>query len=624
MKKEKLSPRVLFAPLMALALLVPLAPAEQDRFQGPATPPPPADRSAELWELLNEHVDHLLRMDPVGVGATLADERYNAYLPDVSPEATERDHNEFSSRLEKLRSMERSGWTPEDRLDAELLEHDLALAIQGIAFHEEQMPVTSIRGPQYWLPQLGTFAPTRTLKHRSDYVRRLTRVDWHIEGVIEQMRMGMQAGRVPPRVVVEPAVEQALAQCAEEIASNPTKSPFYEPFAGLPRDMILARRAQAAIRDGIVPAYRRLAEFLRDEYLPACRESFGISEGVDGPAAYDYTIRRHTTLPLTADEVHETGLAEVARIRAEMLDTIARTDFPKKDSLEGDALFEAFLEYLRTDERFYYEEAEDLLAGYRNISKLIDAELPRLFGVLPRLPYGVKAIADFAAPSSPAAYYYNGSLEGGQAGYFMANTYGLDQRPTYGMTALTLHEAVPGHHLQIALAQEMERVHPYRTLLGYTAYVEGWALYSERLGLEVGDVDVPEWADDDGLYRGLYADPYQDFGRLSFEMWRAMRLVVDTGIHAKGWSRQDAIDFMLANGGNSKLDTANEVDRYIGWPGQALGYKIGELKIRELRARAEQQLGKDFDIREFHDVVLGAGALPLPILERRVEAWLQP
>jgi len=608
--------------VVTLGCAVAQATAQRAIPEGPATPPPPPDRSAELWRLLNEHVDHLMRMDPVWTGSQLADDRYRDRLPDASPEATEGNHRELVARLERLRALDRADWTDEDRLDAELLAYDLELAIAGHRFHVEQMPVASIRGPQYWLPRLGSFAPVRTGAQREDYVDRLGGVARLIDQQIAQMRLGMASGRVPPRVIVEPAVEQALAQCSEAIAADPRRSPFYAPFRRVEAGDELARAARATIEVAIVPAYRKLATFLEEEYLPACRETVGASEGAGGPARYEHAIREHTTLELTADEVHRIGLDEVARIRREMLETIARTDFPGNDSLEGDALLEAFFEYLRTNERFYHDDPEALLAGYRNIAKLIDPELPLLFETLPRLPYGVRAIAEFAAKSSPTAYYYPGSLEGGQAGYFMANTYALDQRPTYDMTALTLHEAVPGHHLQIALAQEMEGVHPYRNLSRYTAYVEGWALYAERLGLEVGSVATPEWAEDDGEYRGLYANPYQDFGRLNFEMWRAMRLVVDTGLHAKGWTRRRAIDYMLANSGNTKLDTANEVDRYIGWPGQALGYKLGELKIRELRGRAGSALGDAFDVRAFHEVVLGAGALPLPVLERRVERWI--
>jgi uncharacterized protein (DUF885 family) len=313
------------------------------------------------------------------------------------------------------------------------------------------------------------------------------------------------------------------------------------------------------------------------------------------------------------------GVSEVARIRAEMFRVIARTDFAQRDTLKGDELFAAFVNHLRTEPRFYCQSPQELLTGYREIAKRIDGELPRLFGRLPRLPYGVRELPKFAAPASPTAFYYPGSLTGGVAGYFMANTYRLDQRPRYEMISLTLHEAMPGHHLQIALADEVEGVHPFRRRLGYTAFVEGWGLYAERLGMEMF-APIGK-AEDAGLGRGLFKDPYDDFGRLTYEMWRACRLVVDTGIHAKGWSRQQAIDFMKHNTALSELNIEREVDRYIAWPGQACAYKVGELAIRKMRAEAESALGDRFDLRAFHDHLLGAGALPLDVLQTRMERW---
>ncbi|MEC9374545.1 MAG: DUF885 domain-containing protein, partial [Planctomycetota bacterium] len=350
-----------------------------------------------------------------------------------------------------------------------------------------------------------------------------------------------------------------------------------------------------------------------DDYIPAARESIAATDLPDGDAFYNYALSNFTTTQLTAREIHELGKSEVARIRAEMLEVIARSDYPNENNLEGDELLAAFLDYLRTDQRFYHDSPEELLTGYRDICKRMDAELPRLFGRLPRLPYGVREMPAFIAPSAPTAYYYPGSLANGVAGNFVANTYQLDQRPKYEMVPLALHEAVPGHHLQIALAQELQEsgLHEWRTLLGYTAYVEGWALYSERLGLEVGDGP-----------RGFYSDPYDDFGRLTYEMWRALRLVVDPGIHAFDWSRQQAIDYMLENSALAEANIISEVDRYIAWPGQATGYKIGELRIRAMRERAEQALGDGFNIRAFHDRILEAGAIPLEVLDTRINTWI--
>lgn len=537
------------------------------------------------------------------------DKRYNDRLEDVSPEATARRTREVADRLARLRSLERADWTEADFIEAGVLAFELESALREAPFHPEQRPVDAKSGPQVWLPQMADRLSFTEPKDYADFVARLESIPAHIDGHIANMRAGLAAGRVPPRVVMAGVLEQCAG--VAEGASTPAISPFFSPCRKLPAEDPVVKDARKAIAEQVGPAFAKLAAFLRDEYIPACRESVGISESVDGAAAYDAALLSHTTLPVTAEQVHALGLSEVARIRAEMLTVIARTDWERKDDLAGDAQLGAFLEYLRTDSRFYYTDPEDLLRGYRDISKRIDAELPKLFKTLPRLSYGVREIPLFAAKMSPTAYYYRGSLEAGIPAWFMANTYRLDQRPKYEMVALTLHEAVPGHHLQVALHEEMQGVHPIRTMVWLTAYGEGWALYAERLGLEVGEGD-----------KGFYTDPYDDFGRLTYEMWRACRLVVDTGIHANKWSRQQAIDFMLANTGLSPYNIEREVDRYIAWPGQATAYKMGELKIRELRTLAEKELGARFDIRDFHEAILGAGPLPLPALEERVRRWI--
>ncbi len=531
-------------------------------------------------------------------------------LPSEAPRAYE-DHDRRQRQvLERLRAIDTDRLDDDLRLSLDLVAYKLELSLEGSRLYREQMPVTSIGGPQYWLPQLGRFSPLRTPQDHDLYIMRLGEVPRVLDETIAQMRLGMQAGRVPPRVIIEPAIAQARNQ----VVPRPMLSPFYQPFAAREPADPQARRAFAVIEEQIVPAYERFAEFLETEYLPACRETVGISDGVDGVAAYEFALREHTTLEISADEVHRIGLAEVARIRAEMLDTIRRTDWFETNGSgfeSGDELFDAFTGFLRTDPRFYFDTEEELLAGYRALAKVIDPEMVKLFNNLPRMPYGIAPIPRFAAKFSPTAYYYSGSVEEGRAGYFMANTSELDQRPKYDMVALTLHEAVPGHHLQNALHDEMDNLHPVRRSMSFTAFGEGWGLYAERLGLEIGD--DPE--------RGLYADPYDDFGRLNFEIWRAIRLVVDSGLHAKGWSRQEAIDYMRANSGATETNIVNEIDRYIGWPGQATAYKIGELKIRELRAHAEEALGDRFDMRAFHDELLSLGSVPLPVLEEHMRRW---
>jgi uncharacterized protein (DUF885 family) len=360
----------------------------------------------------------------------------------------------------------------------------------------------------------------------------------------------------------------------------------------------LAKRAAAAYTGRVAPAFRRLHDFLQKTYLPACRETTAASALPSGSAMYEYNVRWHTTTDLTPAQIHERGQSEVRRIRSAMDQVIARSGFTGG--------FDEFVRFLRTDPRFYYTEPSELLRGYRDIAKRADPELAPLFGRLPQTPYGVAAVPDAIAPSQTTAYYEPGALRAGRPGNMYANTYKLEARPKWEMEALTLHEAVPGHHLQIAIAQEIQGLPEFRKHSSYTAYVEGWALYAERLGEEMG----------------FYRDPYSKFGQLTYEMWRAVRLVVDTGIHALGWSRQRAIDFFKANAAKTEQDIIVEVDRYIVWPGQALGYKIGELKIRELRERAEKALGPRFDIRAFHDEVVGQGALPLDVLEARVAAWV--
>lgn len=553
------------------------------------------DADAKVLALLEEDLEEQMRRSPTWASER-GDRRFDDLLPDESPEAVRDAIEHATLRLHALMEIDRAALSPAVRTHAALLEHELREQIARAVFHPEQTPVTQLSGPQRDLVELQAQLSFVTEKHFADYIARLEKVPAYLDQVTANLRAGLAAGRTPPRVTLAQAAEQALVNGTDAQTSDPVLHPMYPPF--LTKDHPLAPRADAAISKRVVPALRKFGEFLRDEYIPGCRASIGASESVDGIAWYRAQLRHHTTLDLSPDEIHELGLKEVARIRGEMAGVIARTDF------KGD--FKAFTEHLRTDRRFYYMDAADLLAGYRELAKRIDAEMPRLFGRLPRLPYGVKEMPAFIAPASPTAYYYRGSLKNGVPGYFIANTFRLDQRPKYEMVPLTLHEAVPGHHHQIALAQEMEGMPEWRTTLGYTAFVEGWGLYAERLGIEMG----------------LYKDPYDDFGRLSFEMWRAMRLVVDSGIHAKGWPRDRAVEFMLGNSALARQNIEREVDRYIAWPGQACAYKIGELKLRELRAAAERELGGNFDIRAFHDMILEEGAIPLPLLEERAKAWI--
>ncbi|HEX8309765.1 MAG TPA: DUF885 domain-containing protein, partial [Chthoniobacteraceae bacterium] len=415
------------------------------------------------------------------------------------------------------------------------------------------------------------------------------------------LERGRASGVTPARITLRDVPEQirnVTPRKAEE-------SPLLQPFVRIPESIAsedrerLSAEAQSLYQSKLLPAFQKLHDYVERDYLPAARESIAWSDLPQGAEWYAHNVRYHTTTELTPQQIHEIGVREVARIRGEMDVVIKEADF--KGS------FDEFIKFLRTDEQFYFERDEDLLKAYRDICKRIDPELGRLFGKLPRLPYGVRPVPPHAQKSQTTAYYERGSTRTGRAGYFYANTHNLDARPSWEMEALTLHEAVPGHHLQIALAQELEDVPEWRKNDSYTAYVEGWGLYAESLGEELG----------------LYGDPYQKFGKLTYEMWRACRLVVDTGMHALGWSRDRAIDFMREYSGKTEHNIIVEVDRYIGWPGQALAYKIGELKIKELRQRATARLGGKFDIRAYHDLILGQGAVPLDVLEKIVDGWIE-
>jgi len=511
--------------------------------------------------------------------------------------------------LEELRTIDPAALAPSDARDYFLLRRDIELGVDGFRFGAWMMPVSGRSGPHQEIPQMGDLATFADVDDFDAYVKRLQGVPGSVLGTMEVMRAGLDAGVVPPRVTVEQVPLQIRA------ARAGLRDSLRKPFSAMPKAIAPEDRARllAGFDRALDPIDTVLTEFeafFIAEYLPKCRDSIGARDMRDGAAWYAHQLRVHTTTSMGAREIHETGLAEVARIRAEMMQVIARTDWyaadPARAKLADDERFAAFIRYLRTDPRFYCTSAEELLARYRDVCKKIDPKLPALFGTLPRLTYGVREIPRFMAPAQTTAYYQPGSPQRGEPGYFYANTYALDQRPTYEFIPLSLHEAVPGHHFQIALAQELAGTREFRKDLDSTAFTEGWALYAERLGIEMG----------------FFENPYDDFGRLLYEMWRACRLVVDPGMHAFGWTREQAIEFMKRNTALSELNIVNEVDRYIGWPGQACGYKIGELTIRRLRAEAEAALGAKFDLRRFHDAVLLDGPVPLDLLERNIADWI--
>jgi uncharacterized protein (DUF885 family) len=528
------------------------------------------------------------------VGYPGQDERWS----DNSPEAIARRRRELPDRLRVLDAIDRSRLGESDHLSYDIFKRSVEESIAGSRFPRELLAVTQREGPQY-LARVFARMPATSV---ADYEHMLTRLA-ALPAVLAQARVlldsGLAIGVTPPRVTLR----DVPAQVEQLVPADPMASALLEPFTRIPSTIAAADRtrlvaaATHVYAKRVRPAYRELASYLGATYVPKARESIAWSSLPDGHAWYAYDVKLETTTSRTPDEIHAIGLAEVKRIRAQMDSAIRATGFT------GD--FKAFVTMLRTDPRFFMKDSASLVNAYRDIAKRIDPELPRLFGHLPRLPYVISTIPSYAAPAQATAYYLSGSPDSHQPGTFYVNTYALDSRPTWEMEALTAHEAVPGHHLQITLSQEMHDLPAFRRYTGYTAFTEGWGLYAESLGSELG----------------LYRDPYSKFGQLSYEMWRAIRLVLDTGIHDRGWTREQAMEYFRANSAKTEQEITSEVDRYIVTPGQALAYKSGELAIRAMRQRAERELGSRFDIRAFHDEILGEGALPLDILDTRMQEW---
>ncbi len=555
--------------------------------------------SEKLSRLFVDDWEFYLEADPL-FATTYGDRRYNDRLPDPSIAAEERRNAAAKQYLTRLAQIDRDALSSGDRTNYDVYKRLKENDVREFEFRTYLLPITNRSGFHVEFPELPDDVPLKTVEDYENYIARLEKFKGYTEAHIAVMRQGLKTGYTLPGVVLE-GIEGTIEP---HIVDDPTQSLLYKPFQDFPADVDeaqgqrLSQKGRDAIKTSVVPGYRLFLEFVTKEYVPGARSSIAAASLPNGKAFYEHRVRMYTTLPLTPQEIHDTGLAEVARIRAEMEKVIADVKF--------DGSFGDFLAFLRTDDRFYAGTAEDLMMNVALVLKKMDGALPTLFATLPRMPYGIKPVPDFIAPKTTTAYYDRPAGDGTKAGFYFVNTYNLRSRPLYEVEALSLHEAVPGHHLQIALQQELGDMPDFRRFMGFTAFVEGWALYSERLGLEVG----------------FYEDPYSNFGRLTYEMWRACRLVVDTGIHYFGWSRQQAIDFMAANTALALHNITTEVDRYISWPGQALAYKIGELKIRELRARAEERLGPQFDVREFHDVVLGSGAVPLDVLEANVTSWM--
>jgi uncharacterized protein (DUF885 family) len=564
-----------------------------------AAPLPAAAPAGEALEtFLETEWQRTLAENPTWA-SSLGDRRYDDRWPDLSLGAIEASHAADVAALGALLAIDAEALNSQARLSHEMYRKQLESSIDEHRFRRYLIPMNQRGGPQSAY-ELAERLPFATAADYENWIRRMEAFGAYVDQTVALMSEGVEAGIVHPRIITGRIADQVSAQATVAAGDSPWLAPFARMPAGIAADAAadLASRGRAAYESVVQPAYARLDGFFRDTYLPAARETVGVWDQPDGLEYYAARARQFTTTDLTPGEIHEIGLAEVARIRAEMETIRAQVGF------EGD--LPAFFEHLRSDPRFYYETPEELFEAYLAASKRVDPELVKLFGRLPRMPYGVRPIPESIAPDTTTAYYSRPAADGSRAGYYYVNLYRPEVRPKYEIEALTIHEAVPGHHLQIALAQEIEGLPAFRRYGGVTAFVEGWALYSESLGPELG----------------MYTDPYSKFGQLTYEMWRAVRLVVDTGIHAMKWERQRAIDYFRDNAAKTEADIVNEIDRYIAWPGQALAYKIGELKIKELRARATRALGEDFDIRAFHDLVLSNGAIPLDSLERLVDAWI--
>lgn len=561
--------------------------------------PTPTAEAERLHALLAEHWQWMMDEHPESATAVGWAQADHTGWTDHSAEAYDRRRRVRSERLAQVQGIDRAALSDGDVLNADLLQYDLEMAVEGGRFPSELMPVTQMGGVQQSPAYALTLMPMAKVDDGAALVARLRNLPPVIDRTIEQLREGLAAGVTPPQVVLRDVAEQIVNMSVAGVDS-PLVAPLDALTVSVPAAEHDRLRAEAAavVDDAVRPAYGRLHDFFGDEYLPRTRTTIACVDLPDGEAWYDHSVRRYTTTEMSPKEIHELGLAEVARIREAMHQVIADADFG------GD--FAAWNEMLRTDPRFFHTSAEALLTEYRDIAKRADPELARLFGVLPRNPYGVKPIPSYAERSQTTAYYSRGAQSAGRAGIFYANTYDLPSRPRWEMEALTLHEAVPGHHLQISLQQELEGLPELRKNPSYTGYIEGWGLYAESLGEEMG----------------FYTDPYSRYGQLTYEMWRAIRLVVDTGMHSLGWSRDQAIEYFEANSAKARHDIVVEIDRYITWPGQALAYKLGELTFKRLRRRATDELGGRFDVRAFHDQVLKDGALPLRVLEQRFESWL--
>jgi len=603
--------------LAALVLGLALAgcsrePAPADSQRGTATESRAAAKAAKaasaeaqrLRDVTEAYYEQYLQLNPLTATAQ-GDHRFDHQFGDYVSERWMADWLAIEQEaLEKLRAIDPARLTGEDLLTYESFKYGREIAIEGFRYPSELLPVNQFGGLHTYFAVLGSGAGAHPFKTTQDYDHFLARMDGFVAWVdqsIANMRSGAERGVVQPQVVVE----RMIPQLAALAVSDPKQSVFWQPITGFPAGVKPADRERLTkayadrLATKVLPAYQRLHDYLEDEYLAQARPTVAWSELGNGAEWYAYLVRYHTTTPMMPDEVHELGLREVARIRGEMERV--------KNQLGHGGDLRSFFDALRADPGLYFTDPAELIAGYQSIRERVDAGMPLLFARMPKGGFEIRPVEAFRAASEAAGSYSPGSPDGQRPGVFYVNTYDLPSRPRYAMEALYLHEAIPGHHYQGSIAQEATGMPRYRRFAYDTAYGEGWALYAESLGRDLG----------------LYTDPYSQFGALSAEMWRAVRLVVDTGMHARGWTREQAIDYFRANTALGDADIKAEVERYIAWPGQALAYKVGQLQILELRRRAQAKLGPRFDIRAFHAQVVDSGSLPLAVLERKVDRWIE-
>ena len=555
------------------------------------------DENQKFLDFLEADWEKTLTNNPLFATYT-GDKRFNDKINPNTIDQFEKDRLSDFESLEKLNSIDYDKLNPDNKLNYNLKKFDIESDLNLSQFPIYYLRLNQRGGIQSFY-ETGNRLVYQSKKDYYDWLNRLNQFSENILNFLEINKQGLQNGYTQPKLVTQGVISQIDTIINSDINSNPYLKVFIdadETLLSQNEKLELINDAKELIINKINPAYIKLNNFLKNDYLVNSRDTIGIKDIPDGKKYYEQLAKHYTTTDLTPDEIHEIGLREIQRIRAEMEEII--------DSVNWDGDFESFLNYLRTSPRFYYDNPDDLFDAYLIMSKTIDPLLPKLFNIFPRAPYGVIPIPAESAPFTTTAYYNSPSP--GRPGYFYANLYKPDSRPKYEIPVLTVHEAVPGHHFQISLAQELENVPTFRKYQGITAFVEGWGLYSEELG----------------EYINLYDDPYDKFGQLTYDMWRAIRLVVDTGMHYKDWTRDDAINLFIENSAKSILDIENEVDRYIAWPGQALAYKIGQLKILELRSKAEKELGEKYDIKDFHDEVLKRGSLPLDLLEYYIDEWI--